>query len=242
MPAESVMAEADLTLRRVETSDAPALADLFIDARQAAAPAMPPAVHDDDSIRAWFEELVVGERETWVAERAAVLVGYVIVDPEWLDSLYVRPELTGQGIGSVLMDLVKSLRPDGFALWVFESNVRAQHFYARHGLEVVERTDGSQNEEQAPDIRMLWPGVVSDLRRRIDQLDAELARVLNERAGLTAAIQRFKTVPGQAGRDRDREAEIAALMAEQAPNLGPERIAQIMDVVISTSLEAAESD
>ncbi|MGH2579103.1 MAG: chorismate mutase, partial [Actinomycetota bacterium] len=73
-------------------------------------------------------------------------------------------------------------------------------------------------------------------------VDAELARVLNERAGLTAAIQRYKAVPGQAGRDRDREAEIAALMAEQAPNLGPERIAQIMDVVISASLEAAESD
>ena len=89
---------------------------------------------------------------------------------------------------------------------------------------------------------MVWPGAVADLRRRVDEVDAELARVLNDRAGLTAAIQRHKSVPGHAGRDRDREAQIAALMGEQAPNLGPERIAAIMDVVIAVSLDAADSD
>ena len=246
MPTESTpsepAAQTDLTLRPVETGDAQVLAEVFIEARKAAVPAMPAPIHGDEAIRAWFEELVLGDRETWVAERDGELVGYVIVDPEWLDSLYVRPELTGQGVGSVLLDLVKALRPDGFALWVFETNVRAQHFYAGHGLEAVERTDGSRNEEKAPDVRMVWPGAVADLRRRVDEVDAELARVLNDRAGLTAAIQRHKSVPGHAGRDRDREAQIAALMGEQAPNLGPERIAAIMDVVIAMSLDAADTD
>jgi ribosomal protein S18 acetylase RimI-like enzyme len=48
------------------------------------------------------------------------------------------------------------LRPDGFGLWVFESNLPAQAFYRAHGFEVTERTDGSGNEERAPDLRMDW--------------------------------------------------------------------------------------
>ena len=53
---------------------------------------------------------------------------------------------------------MKSLRPTGFGLWVFASNEGAQRFYRRHGLVPVRRTDGSENEEGAPDVEMLWPG------------------------------------------------------------------------------------
>jgi len=41
-------------------------------------------------------------------------------------------------------------------LWTFVSNVRAQRFYERHGFTVAERTDGSGNEEKAPDLRYVW--------------------------------------------------------------------------------------
>jgi hypothetical protein len=51
---------------------------------------------------------------------------------------------------------VKTLRPDGFGLWVFTSNTPARAFYAGHGFVETERTDGSDNEEHAPDVRMEW--------------------------------------------------------------------------------------
>jgi chorismate mutase len=181
-----------------------------------------------------------------VAARQDEVVGYAVVDPGWLDSLYVRPDLTGQGIGSVLLDLVKGLLPGGFALWVFETNVRAQAFYARHGLVVVRRTDGSDNEEHAPDLEMAWFGTdpVAGVRRRIDDVDDRLAGLLAERAALTAAAQRLKDVPGEAGRDPGREAEIVARMAGRGPavgdRLGRDRLGRIMHVVISESLDAAE--
>ncbi|HET6624838.1 MAG TPA: GNAT family N-acetyltransferase, partial [Nocardioidaceae bacterium] len=175
------------------------------------------------------------------AEQDGEVAGYLLLDPEWLDSLYVRPDLLGQGIGSVLLDLAKSLRPGGFGLWVFETNLRARQFYARHGLVEVERTDGSENEEKAPDIKMVWPGAVAELRNRIDRIDDRLAELLDERAGITAAIQRRKPVPGHAGRDPEREAEIAARMATRAPNLGRDRIGEIMHTVIRVSLDAADS-
>jgi len=39
---------------------------------------------------------------------------------------------------------------------VFESNTGARRLYERRGLVVLERTDGSGNEEKAPDLRLAW--------------------------------------------------------------------------------------
>ncbi|QNN53077.1 GNAT family N-acetyltransferase [Nocardioides mesophilus] len=246
----------DLVLRPATVSDADELAALFLASREAAFPAMPRPVHPPDEVRAWFGEVLgerprtlpmPAERETWVAERRdgpgpGRLVGYAVVDPDWLDSLYVHPGLVGQGLGGLLLDLVKSLRPGGFGLWVFETNRPAQAFYRRHGLHVVRRTDGSENEERAPDLEMAWFGTdpVGTVRRRIDEVDDRLAALLDERAALTAAAQRLKPVSGHAGRDRRREAEIVARMSRVAERLGPDRLARIMDAVITESLDAAD--
>ena len=51
-------------------------------------------------------------------------------------------------MGAALFDLVTSLRPDGFCLWVFESNTPARAFYRSRGCVELERTDGAGNEEQ----------------------------------------------------------------------------------------------
>jgi chorismate mutase/GNAT superfamily N-acetyltransferase len=241
----------DLTLRPASADDADILAALFVEARAAAYPAMPASVHTPAEGRHWFREVLglvartlpmPDARETWVAARADEVVGYLVLDPDWLDSLYVRPDVTGQGIGTALLDLAKSLRPDGFGLWVFETNMRAQEFYRRHGLVVVRRTDGSDNEERAPDLEMVWLGAdpLVGVRRRIDAVDDRLAALLNERSLLTAAAQRLKPVAGHAGRDPAREAQIVARMAQQAPDLGEAALARIMHAVITASLDVAD--
>lgn len=139
-----------------DAADVEAIADLYTAARAAAVPFMPPALHTNAEDRVWFAaRLADGEHEAWVAESGALL-GFALLTPTWLDGLYVDPAHRGEGIGGALLELVKSLRPDGFGLWVFESNTPARRFYARHGLVEVERTDGAENEERAPDVRMLW--------------------------------------------------------------------------------------
>lgn len=148
----------DLTLRPGTTEDADALAALLTLTRRAAVPMMPPSVHTPQEDHAWIEQQLAGEREVWVAEAEGELVAYLILEPGWLHSLYVRPDLKGQGIGTFLLDFVKQRMPDGFALWVFVSNEPAQRFYRRHGLVEVRRTDGADNDEKAPDIEMAWPG------------------------------------------------------------------------------------
>jgi chorismate mutase len=128
-------------------------------------------------------------------------------------------------------------------LWVFESNEGARRFYTRHGFLELRRTDGSENEERAPDLELAWaPEPLGLLRARIDEVDDRLAAVLAERAALTTQVQRVKAVPGHAGRDAAREAEIAGRMAARAPRLGADRLRRIMDVVIRESLDAAAEE
>jgi GNAT superfamily N-acetyltransferase len=152
--------EPTLLLRPAGPDDAAAVAEVHLAARRAAAAAggMPPPVHPDHEVLQWVAERVVAD-ETWVAELDGEVVAYARMTAEWLDDLYVHPDHAGEGIGGALLDLAMGLRPDGFGLWVFESNVAARRFYRRHGLVEVERTDGSGNEERAPDVRMEWHGM-----------------------------------------------------------------------------------
>ena len=131
---------------------------MLIASRSAAAGAIPPAVHSDDEVRGWVGSVVVPEREVWLTEDGAGRVLAVLVlDGDWIDQLYVAPGFTGRGLGSRLVELAKNRRPAGLQLWTFATNTGAQRFYLRHGFVEAERTDGSGNEEKAPDIRFVRP-------------------------------------------------------------------------------------
>jgi len=233
----------DLTIRPATSADAEALARLYLATREAAEPAMPPQVHTPEEVLAHTRE-ILDRHEVWVAVggRDEAAVGYAEVAGDWLNSLYVAPAHQRQGVGAALLALVKAQRPRGFALWVFESNRGARRFYRRHGLVELEHTDGSGNEERAADVRMDWPGEepMSYLRAGIDAVDDEIAVLLARRHALTAAVQEHKERGGHAGRDPDRERAIAERMARHAPGLGVERMARVVDAVITVSLDAWE--
>ncbi len=232
-----------LAIRAATPADGDALGAVYVAARAAAGPAMPPSVHAEEESRAWWRGALDRCSEVWVAEQGSGVIGLAVLNGDLLDALHVHPDAQGQGVGSALLGLAKARRPDGFFLWVFESNLPARRLYEKHGLVIVDRTDGAGNEEQAPDLQMAWPGrdPVGFLRRQVDRIDDELAALLARRAALTAAIQPLKPVSGHAGRDAEREAEIAARMAIRAPALGADRIRRVMHEVITTSLDAAES-
>ena len=145
----------DVRLRPATDDDLAAVSAVHLSSRRAAS--MPPSVHDDHEHLPYLRARVAAGEEVWVAEAAGDVVGYVRMTDTWLDDLYVLPAHAGCGVGSMLLDLVKALRPEGFALWVFEVNTPARAFYARHGLVETERTDGAGNEEHEPDVRMEWP-------------------------------------------------------------------------------------
>lgn len=214
---------------------------VYLAARRAAP--MPPPVHPESSIEAWVSGCLRSD-PVWVAQRGEEVLGYARFPGAWLDDLYVRPEHQGQGIGAALLDLVKAQRPDGFCLWVFESNAPARRFYARHGLVTLERTDGSANDEHAPDLRIAWPGTdpLRFYRTLIDEVDEQLGDLLARRVALTGAVQDHKAAAGiPPSRDTDREAQVVQALAARAPVLGVERLRRIVHAIITESLDAAET-
>ena len=149
-----------MKLRPLEPADVPAAADCWVRGRRGA-PGIPPPVHPDDDAREHFARVLAATREVWLAEDGGEVVAVLVLGDDELDQLYVLPEQTGRGTGSALVARAQELRPGGLSLWTFASNDGARRFYARHGFVEVERTDGSRNEERAPDVRMVWPGTGS---------------------------------------------------------------------------------
>jgi GNAT superfamily N-acetyltransferase len=155
--APTATSQAVVLVRRAEHQDLRAAADVYIRSRRAAIPAIPPMVHDDDDVRAWFADTVFAKRELWIAVRASgAVIGIMVLDDDSVDQLYVDPRHTGDGVGSELLAVAQSHRPAGLQLWTFQSNEGARRFYERHGFTPVEWTDGAGNEEGVPDMRYVW--------------------------------------------------------------------------------------
>lgn len=238
--------EDEFELRPGFRDDLYALPEVFLAATDG--PGHPPETRTAGEVRAWALGLLDQPgRELWVAAREDQLLGFALLEGEWINLLFVHPERPARGVGAALIDLVKSLRPHGFGLRVYQRNDQARAFYRKHGLIDLERTDGSSYRDAEPDLQMAWPGddPMAYLRRRIDDLDDQLAVLLARRTALTGAVQDHKAATGshggQRGRDPDREAEIVERMARHVPELGPERIARVMHTVIEESLAAWEA-
>jgi GNAT superfamily N-acetyltransferase len=163
-----MLADVPPSVRSAGAPDTEAVAILYMRARRAAAAAgtIPPPVHDERDTARWIAQQVIPALDCWVAETSpGALAGLLVLDRGWLEQLYVDPDLTGQGVGATLLALAKRERPDGLRLWTFVSNLGAQRFYLRHGFREVKRTDGSRNEEHAPDIQYAWtPDFTTDDR------------------------------------------------------------------------------
>ena len=147
----------DVCLRRAISSDVGAAAEVWVRARHQSAPAIPPPAHTDGEMLRYFSDVVFVNSEVWLAELdGGRVVGVMVLHEGWLEHLCLAAEWTGRGIGSRLVELAKGLAPGGLQLWAFVSNAAACRFYERHGFVAVEQTDGSGNEEHAPDVRYLW--------------------------------------------------------------------------------------
>jgi ribosomal protein S18 acetylase RimI-like enzyme len=144
----------DLAIEIMEATrdDAPVIADIHLRARATYVARL----HTDDETRGWFAG-IVGDRPSawWVARQGGRVVGYMLIEGEYLDHLYVRPEAQGCGVGSALLHKARSLSPRRVGLVTFQRNTSARAFYEKRGFRPLRFTDG-ENEEGEPDVHYVW--------------------------------------------------------------------------------------
>jgi len=143
-------------LEPARPADADEVASLYLEARKQALGAIPPVFGSDDRVLVWLSARLRNGEECWVTRDEKGVSAFMLLGPGWLDQLYVRVDRIGQGLGSELVKKAKEVLPDGMCLWAFQSNTSAHRFYERHGFVVIKKTDGSNNEEKAPDVCYEW--------------------------------------------------------------------------------------
>jgi putative acetyltransferase len=147
-----------LVIRDGTRNDAHAIATAHLDARREAMPWLP-VLHDFADALGYFRDHVLADEVVMVAEVDGGVVGFIAIEREFVDHLYIAPGHQGRGIGDALLERAKQLRPSGLKLWTFQRNLAARKFYERRGFVAQEFTDGSRNEEGEPDVMYEWnPG------------------------------------------------------------------------------------
>lgn len=143
-------------IRRATAADAASVSRVFVRARDEMT--YLPRISDEHRplLGGWF----IDRDEIWIAEQGQI-VGFLGLRGDEVSHLYVDPARQGQGIGTVLLDHAKKLRPERLELWVFQKNEGARRFYERHGFELARLTDGAGNMEKEPDALYEWRGGVS---------------------------------------------------------------------------------
>jgi GNAT superfamily N-acetyltransferase len=150
-----MMLPAGFKLKRAKPSDASAVAEVYIASRRGAAAYMP-TIHTDDDIRRWITAVMMPALEVWIAEAGGRVLGFLALDGETLDQLFVAPPVQRRGVGDRLLAKAKELRPHRLQLYTFQKNAPARSFYEARGFVAIDFNSGERNEEREPDVLYQW--------------------------------------------------------------------------------------
>lgn len=143
-----------IVFRKAKVTDTASITETFIVSRTQAMPFLP-VLHTTEETADWIENIILKERDVWVAEKCGKCIGFIAVGHEEIDQLYIHPEHQGHGIGKALLQFAKS-RFNRLSLYAFQKNLGARRFYEREGFKTVSLNDGSRNEEKEPDVLFEW--------------------------------------------------------------------------------------
>ena len=86
------------------------------------------------------------------------VIGFMAMDEDLIDRLYVDPSNQGRVVGSILIKYAIEIYPGGLTLRTHERNNRARSFYENHGFKPV-KFGVSPPPEFMPDVEYQWSAV-----------------------------------------------------------------------------------
>ena len=113
-----------------------------------------PPVHDKQE-RADYGRVLLSYCEVTLLHWRGQCVGFFALEGDIVQSLYIRSEFQRRGFGRAAMRHAQSQR-EALRLWVFQRDRRAQSFYRSLGFQVVETSDGQDNDYNLPEMMLIW--------------------------------------------------------------------------------------
>ena len=93
------------------------------------------------------------QAEVYVYENDNKIQGFVGLNDEYIEGVFVSDEMQSQGIGKLLLNFVKEKRTK-LHLNVYQKNIRAINFYQREDFEI--RGEGLDEATGEKDYEMIW--------------------------------------------------------------------------------------
>jgi putative acetyltransferase len=82
-----------------------------------------------------FVKEMLPQAEVYVYDDDKMIQGFIGINDEYIEGIFVSDEMQSRGIGKILLDYIKD-KKDRLQLKVYQKNVRAMSFYQREGFTI----------------------------------------------------------------------------------------------------------
>lgn len=96
---------------------------------------------------------MLSHAEVYVYESNGGIQGFIGLNGEYIEGIFVCDELQSQGIGKLMLDFIKESKTE-LSLNVYQKNTRAIHFYQKEGFEI--QSEGLDEATGEKDYVMTW--------------------------------------------------------------------------------------
>jgi ribosomal protein S18 acetylase RimI-like enzyme len=137
-----------------EEEDFEPLAELFRDVYVKTYPHFDPKFFRLERFRTILRASTLPKAAIQIARKEGKIVGFIALEQNFIDQLYIHENFQGQGLGGFWVERVKTIYPEFLELYTFASNEEAIAFYEKHGFQIIERAVAP--DEKMPDVKMRW--------------------------------------------------------------------------------------
>ena len=137
-------------VRKLQKSDIDSVADIWLDTNLKAHYFIP-AKYWKGNFELVKEMLL--QAEVYIYENNQKIHGFIGLQDEYIEGIFVSDEMQSQGIGKILINYVKNKRKE-LLLNVYQKNIRAISFYQREGFEI--QCSGVDEATGEKDYLMAW--------------------------------------------------------------------------------------
>lgn len=143
-------------IRLYREEDFDVVVRFWFDAVQAAEPEIVQRMgYEFQGAREFFRNEIAPKNQLWVYELDGIPIGYLGIQNDFIDRLYVDPKHQRCGIGLALLEHARTLSPDHLWLYTDQSNKISRPFYEKNGF-VATRFGVSPPPESEPDVEYHW--------------------------------------------------------------------------------------